>query len=174
MQLPEELRSAIDQMVENTPQNILRKATESLSQHYREGKVSPFSDEAKRLAYLGARMPATYASIYKVLQQVALTGHVLDLGAGPGTASWALFELFPALERVTLIEKSQEAIALGKKLFENHPSFHKATWIHKSITDPIPKADAQLFLYTFPPHLIHIINIQTIIIILLINFYYFS
>lgn len=147
MQLPEELQSAIDRILENTPQSALRKARESLSQDYREGRTSPFSDEAKRLAYLGARMPATYAAIYKVLKQIVLNGHILDLGSGPGTASWAASELFPSLEKITLIEKSPEAIALGKKLAEGYPLLQKANWVQKSLTDPIPTADGAILAY---------------------------
>lgn len=147
MQLPEALQSAIDQILENTPQAVLRKARESLSQDYREGRTSPFADEAKRLAYLGARMPATYAAVRKVLENISLSGSVLDMGAGPGTASWAAADLFPALEKITLIEKSSEAIALGKTLAASHPVLQKASWIHQSIGEPIPKADAAILSY---------------------------
>ncbi len=147
MQLPVELQSAIDRILENTPQTALRKAGESLSQDYREGRSSPFSDEAKRLAYLGARMPATYAAVHKVLQNISLSGSLLDLGAGPGTASWAAADLFPSLEKITLIEKSSEAIALGKLLAEQHPVLQKASWIHQSLTDSIPRGDAAILSY---------------------------
>lgn len=147
MQLPEELQSAIDQILENAPQAALRKARESLSQDYREGRTSPFADEAKRLAYLGARMPATYAAVRKVLENVALSGSLLDIGAGPGTASWAAVDLFPALEKITLIEKSPEAIALGKTLAASHPVLQKGSWIHQSVTEPIPTADAAILSY---------------------------
>jgi ribosomal protein RSM22 (predicted rRNA methylase) len=147
MQLPEQLQYAIDRILENTPQTALRKARESLSQDYREGRSSPFSDEAKRLAYLGARMPATFAAIHKVLQNVSLKGTLLDLGAGPGTASWAAAELFPELTEITLIEKSLEAITLGKSLADQHPVLKKASWLHQSLGDPIPKADTAILSY---------------------------
>lgn len=145
MQLPEALQSAIDHLLEHTSSNVLRKAREALSQDYREGRASPFSDEAKRLAYLGARMPATYGAVYKVLAPLSLTGHFLDLGAGPGTASWAATELFPGLEKITLIEKSEEAIALGKMLAQNH--LQKATWLNQSLSEPLPNADSAIFSY---------------------------
>jgi len=147
MQLPEELQSAIDRILENSPPTALRKARESLSQDYREGRISPFADEAKRLAYLGARMPATYAAVRKVLGNVQLSGRILDLGAGPGTASWAAADLFSEIEQFTLVEKSSEAISLGKSLAENHPALGKASWIHQSLTDPIPKANAAILSY---------------------------
>lgn len=147
MQLPEELQAAIDHILENTPQTALRKARESLTQDYRDGRSSPFNDESKRLAYLGARMPATYAAIHKVLQNVALSGSLLDLGAGPGTASWVAADLFPNLEKITLLEKSADAITLGKTLAQFHPALQKATWIQQSVTEQIPKADAAILSY---------------------------
>ena len=40
----------------------------------------------------------------------------LDLGAGPGTASWAAAKLFPSLEKIVLWEKSEEMVKLGRSL----------------------------------------------------------
>ena len=147
MQLPEELQAAIDQIAQHSP--ALRKAREALTQDYREGRVSPFSDEAKRIAYLGARMPATYAAVRKALENGLPFESLLDLGAGPGTASWAAADLFPQLQKITLIEKSQEAIALGQTLAKasSHPALQKAQWIHQSLTEPIPTADAAILSY---------------------------
>lgn len=142
MRLPEELQSAIDRIIENASPKVLAKAREALTSDYREGKSSPFADEAKRLAYLVARMPATFAAAYKVLGNVpGKVRHLLDLGAGPGTVSWAAKELFPELEKLTLIEKSPEAITLGKELMPN------AEWIQQSLNGPIPSADVAVLSY---------------------------
>lgn len=147
MQLPEELQSAIDSIAQHSP--ALRKAREELTQAYLEGRSSPFESEAKRLAYLGARMPATYAAIYKVLQNLPPFDHLLDLGAGPGTASWAAVELFPHLKKITLLEKSPEAIALGQTLAQSssHAALRQAEWLQQSVTDPIPSADVAVLSY---------------------------
>lgn len=147
MQLPEELQSAIDHIAQHS--SALGKARAALTQDYKEGRSSPFEDEAKRLAYLGARMPATYAAVHRVLQNAPSSDHVLDLGAGPGTASWAAADLFPSLKRLTLVEKSPEAIALGQMLarFSTHPALQNAQWIHQSLSGPIPNADAAILSY---------------------------
>lgn len=147
MQLPEILKLKLEEIFENASLKVLREARESLSSHYRLGSVSPFEDEAKRLAYLGARLPATYAACSKVLSQINLAGHVLDLGAGPGTASWAAYELFPDIAKVTLIEKSQHAIDLGKVIAEKHPKLKNANWMHQDLSKPFPKADAVILSY---------------------------
>lgn len=144
MQLPEELQTAIEQIFENVSPLGLRKARESLTREYRSGGVSPFADESKRLAYLGARMPATYAAVHKVLKNVRLSGTLLDLGAGPGTATWAALDLFPDLEKIILIEKSMEAIEFGKKLAHSIP---QAVWLQQNLTDPIPRANAAILSY---------------------------
>lgn len=147
MQLPEELQSAIDHVAQHS--RALSKARAALTQDYKEGRSSPFEDEVKRLAYLGARMPATYAAVHRVLQSIPSCDHILDLGAGPGTASWAAADLFPSLKRLTLVEKSSDAIALGQTLarFSTHPALQNAQWIQQSLSDPIPSADAAILSY---------------------------
>lgn len=146
MQLPDELQSAIEKIVQNSSSNALRKAREVLTSTYKEGKTSRsiFSDESTRLAYLAARMPATYAAVHKVLERAPfLGGHLLDLGAGPGTASYAALDLFPDLSKITLIEQSKEAIALGKVL----SSDARFNWIQQSVEQPIPNADTAILSY---------------------------
>jgi ribosomal protein RSM22 (predicted rRNA methylase) len=148
MQLPFELQAAINEILEKTNPTILKKARHSLTQDYKSGSISHFNDEAKRLAYLGARLPATFASVHKVLQNIpSLSGHVLDLGAGPGTASWAVADLFPEVNQFTLIEKISEAILLGKSLAKHHPLLQKSTWIHQSLGEKFPSADAAILSY---------------------------
>ncbi len=149
MQLPFELQSAIDEIVEKTNPTVLKRAREGLTQDYRSGGTSLFNDEAKRLAYLSARMPATFAAVHKALQNIPfLSGHVLDLGAGPGTASWAIADLFPLVNQFTLIEKSSDAISLGQALAKNHPLLQQAKWTQQSLgTAQIPCADAAILSY---------------------------
>lgn len=148
MQLPEELQAAIDQIAQHSP--LLQKGRVALTQDYKEGRSSPFGDEAKRLAYLGARMPATYAAVHKALEQVPFpVESLLDLGAGPGTASWAATQTLPQLKQITLIELHPEAIALGQNLasFSSHPALKEATWLHQPLSGPLPTADAAILSY---------------------------
>lgn len=118
------LQERINQILETTAPAILRKARESLSASYREKNSSQsiFSEPAKRLAYLATRFPATYAAVQEVCKQLPKVNTLLDLGAGPATATLALLDLFPQVTS-TLVEKSPDAIALGKQLLEGH------TWI---------------------------------------------
>lgn len=73
-------------------------------------------------AYAATRMPATYAAVRAALAEAAkgLPGFsprtLLDAGAGPGTASWAAFSVWPVLGGITLLEREPSMIELGKRL----------------------------------------------------------
>ncbi|HSX13832.1 MAG TPA: small ribosomal subunit Rsm22 family protein [Chlamydiales bacterium] len=135
----------IEQILGAIPANILRKARAELSSSYREknSSQSVFADQAKRLAYLATRFPATFAAVQEVCKRLPTPQTILDLGAGPATATLALVDLFPNIQ-ATLVEKSSEAISLGKELLEGH------TWICKDMKElkEIPKADLCILSYS--------------------------
>ncbi len=146
----EALQNAIDSLLQQVPPTSLRKPREVLSKTYRSAgsSLSMFRDETLRLAYLASRMPATYAAIQQVLRQIPFSPKSwLDLGAGPGTASWAAATLFPDSLKFVLVEKNREIIALGKQLALNHPILSQAEWQ----CDSRPTAwvaDAAIFSYS--------------------------
>lgn len=158
MRLPESLQTSIDQIVQASSPNALKKAREALSQEYRQGDFSQsiFSDEGKKLAYLAARFPATYAAIQKVMAEVRerIPGFtcrkILDLGAGPGTATWAALDLMPELEEAALIEKSPGAVGLGKELMRGFPNLKKGEWICRDLEseETFPSADLAIASYS--------------------------
>lgn len=152
MQLPEELQTAIDSLLQNASTSALQKARAILTQTYRGGSDSRtiFNDESRRLAYLAVRMPATFAAVYKVLQSFPFSGsRLLDLGAGPGTASWAAASLFPDLRQISLVERSPDAIALGKNLARGVPILERAEWIQRSLADPLPLPESDLAVLSY-------------------------
>ncbi len=138
MKLPDELREAIDDAVSGVPGSTLARASAELTERYRGEFASGarLTGEAQRLAYAVVRVPATYASVRAALSAVAdrlpegSVTSVLDLGAGPGTAAWAAVEVFPEIERVTLVERDPELIALGRRLVRNasNAALSSATW----------------------------------------------
>lgn len=135
----------IDQILASAPASVLRKAREELSSSYREKNSSQsiFADSAKRLAYLATRFPATFAAVQEVCKRIPSCYTLLDLGAGPATATLALLELFPEL-KATLVERSSEAIELGKQLLDGH------TWICQDMKElkEFPKADLCILSYS--------------------------
>ncbi len=125
MDLPRELRLALDAALASVSAAELRAAADRLSARYRgevhDGRMH-LDSEGAVLAYLGVRLPATYAAVRAALRAVAAARpdlapkSALDLGAGPGTGLWALADCWPEIERVTLIEQSQLAQAWGERL----------------------------------------------------------
>src|SRR3954452_10846687 len=75
-----------------------------------------------RAAYVITRLPATFAAVAAVLTEIEnrmpefAPADLLDLGAGPGTATWAASAVFPSLQRATLIEQDAEFIATGRQM----------------------------------------------------------
>lgn len=158
MSLSLALQELLDQSLHEVSLTSLKGHVEKLMQTYRKGGTSPplFETEGGCLTYLATRMPATYGAISAALQEMKKRlGNwegktLLDLGAGPGTASWAACEEFASLNEAILIEKSGSMIQWGKKLGKNHPVLSQAKWIQGSLVDldPLPKADLVLLSYT--------------------------
>lgn len=159
MQLPISLQQALEQMTRQIPLTHIKTAYEQLSASYRigENSLAHFQEPAAILAYLLARMPATYAAVYKALESVkerlvdSSYKTLLDIGAGPGTASWAAAELFPELTSITLFEQSPEILSVGQQLATSSdaPSLQNSRWIGQNITQPFsyPKTDMAIFSY---------------------------
>jgi len=126
-QLPADLVRGIDQLVQGVPIGMLRQASARLTEAYRRdaGRVSAIASTADRLAYIGARLPATFhatRSVLKNLNQCGLGGTVtslLELGAGPAPGLWAAYEQFPSLLKATHVEHDGEMAKLGCHLLKS-------------------------------------------------------
>jgi len=106
-----------------------------ISKTYREGGNSgAIMSETDALAYALARMPATYAAVaasLNALQEIRpdfAPQSVLDVGAGPGTASWAAAEAFPALASSTLLDANPALRALALELAQGHSRLDVASY----------------------------------------------
>jgi ribosomal protein RSM22 (predicted rRNA methylase) len=136
---PDNLLDGIETETEGVSLNDLLKTWEGLSQRYRSGeggKKGFLTNDLERYAYLHSRVPATFAACRAVFQEIPLrlphlvVKSLLDLGAGPGTAMWSAATVFPELEKVSLIEKDQAFIEIGKNLASgsDQPAVQKASW----------------------------------------------
>jgi ribosomal protein RSM22 (predicted rRNA methylase) len=121
--LPAELRAALDARLEGRSRGDVAARAAVISKTYRDGGTSSaIKSEADALAYALARMPATYAAVSACLNAAhqARPGFtpqtLLDVGAGPGTASWAASEAFPSLTSLTLIDTNPALRALALEL----------------------------------------------------------
>jgi ribosomal protein RSM22 (predicted rRNA methylase) len=140
LELPEELRAALNERLGPLPAHDLAEAARSLSLRYRDvaahAGAAFLRSDLDVAAYAAYRLPATYAAIGAVLAEVRRRrpdlepGSLLDLGAGPGTASWAAADLWPNLKRITCVERDPHMIDLGKALVSHAvvPSLGDALW----------------------------------------------
>jgi ribosomal protein RSM22 (predicted rRNA methylase) len=161
MQIPSSLQNAIEEIAAKIPLSSLKSAYQQISEAYHRGEASDFlfTHPTQILAYLLARLPATYAAVYSAMQSLIERlpewncCSVLDIGSGPGTASWAAAELFPDLSQITLLEKSEPMIAIGKQLasYSEGLALQNSHWLQQDLTKrfALPKADLTIFSYVF-------------------------
>src|SRR5437879_7472581 len=109
--LPTELKAALDGKLRGFSRNDAAGRAASISKTYRGGGNSgTIRSETDALAYALARMPATYAAVTASLNALGeicpdfAPTSLLDIGAGPGTASWAAAEAFSSLQDFTLLD----------------------------------------------------------------------
>ena len=121
--LPARLRAALEARLQGVSRNDAAERASIISRTYREGGSSTaIASETDALAYALARMPATYAADIAGLN--ALLGvrpdfapaSMLDIGAGPGTATWAAAEAVPSLQSFTLLDANDALRKLALEL----------------------------------------------------------
>jgi ribosomal protein RSM22 (predicted rRNA methylase) len=121
--LPAELKAALDQKLQGLSRNDVAPRAALISKTYRDGGNSgAIRSEADALAYALARMPATYAAVVASLNALGEIApdfapqSLLDVGAGPGTASWAAAETFSTLQSFALLDANAALRALALDL----------------------------------------------------------
>ncbi|MFZ2156986.1 MAG: small ribosomal subunit Rsm22 family protein [Bradyrhizobium sp.] len=121
--LPAELKAALDARLHGLSRNDAAARAAVISRTYRDGGGSgAIRSEADALAYALARMPATYAAVtasLNALREITpgfAPKSLLDVGAGPGTASWAAAESFPSLQSFSLLDANPALRALALDL----------------------------------------------------------
>src|SRR6267143_1815349 len=121
--LPAELKAALDGKLRGVSRSDAAGRAASISKTYRDGGGSgAIRSEADALAYALARMPATYAAVIASLNALReitpsfTPASLLDVGAGPGTATWAAAEAFSSLEAFTLVDANSALRALALDL----------------------------------------------------------
>lgn len=126
--LPAELKAALTRKAEGLSRNDAAQRADTISRTYRDGGGSGgirTGDDA--LAYALARMPATYAAVAASLNAFTEVNpdfapkSLLDIGAGPGTATWAASEAFPSLNTFTLLDANTALRDLAAELAQSHP-----------------------------------------------------
>jgi ribosomal protein RSM22 (predicted rRNA methylase) len=133
--LPAELKAALDARLQGLSRNDAAERASLISQTYRDGGgSSAIRSEADALAYALARMPATYAAmsaslnaLHEIRPDFAPTS-LLDVGAGPGTATWAAAAAFPSLTSLALLDSNSALRALALDLGGDSTRLRKITY----------------------------------------------
>lgn len=124
MTLPHYIADTLDTLLQGVSRADLAQRAARLSQSYRRGMVAPdaVTSVPDALAYAVTRMPATYAAVSAALAYTAeqlpdwRPASVLDLGAGPGTASFATADQWTDIRHVTMVERNAASRSLAQKL----------------------------------------------------------
>jgi ribosomal protein RSM22 (predicted rRNA methylase) len=126
--LPSALRAALDAKLESLPRDEINARAATISKTYRDGGNSRvIASPTDALAYALVRMPATYAAVTACLNALAEVKPdfspitLLDVGAGPGTASWAAAEAFSSLQTFMLLDINAALQKLALELGHDHP-----------------------------------------------------
>jgi ribosomal protein RSM22 (predicted rRNA methylase) len=122
--LPADLRRGIENFISNVSGADLSSRAQSISQNYNLGRPSRkvIASSADVAAYLATRAPASFAAVAAVLSALGARAptlsplSVLDVGSGPGTASWAAVEEWPSIGSVTLIDENEEMVRAARSL----------------------------------------------------------
>jgi len=125
--LPAELRSALQAKLQGLSRDGIATRAAQISKTYRNsGNSRVIASHADALAYALVRMPATYAVVTASLNALCEMRpdfepkSLLDVGAGPGTASWAAAEAFSSLENFTLLDINAALQKLALDLARQH------------------------------------------------------
>lgn len=160
VELPPELRAAIDERLRETAPGELARAAAELSARYRAPASQGWRaarSSAHLLAYAAVRLPATYAAITAALLRVQelrpgwQPRTLLDLGTGLGAGVWAAAALWDSLRQITALDADPRALALAQELARSaaHPAVRSAAWRRAALTEPLPDVVADLVLIAY-------------------------
>jgi ribosomal protein RSM22 (predicted rRNA methylase) len=147
--LPADLAAALDNKLEGLSRRETAARAAILSKTYRDGGTSAaIRSEADALAYALARMPATYAAVAACLEALRdirpdfAPKTLLDVGAGPGTATFAGTQAFPTLTTFALLDCNAALRRLALELARGNARLQNMTYRAGDISDVLAKSEA--------------------------------
>jgi len=139
----------------------LKEPAAVLSRRYRSESLSASRGgfgTGEGHAYLATRLPATFAVTRRVLAELAelrpafRPESLIDLGAGPATASWAAVDVFGPVRRALLVERDASMSSLGARLAESglNELVADLKWLRGDAGDlELPESDLVIASYLF-------------------------
>ncbi|MHB8269883.1 small ribosomal subunit Rsm22 family protein [Bradyrhizobium sp.] len=145
--LPADLKAALEAKLHGLSRSDAAARSAKISETYRSGGGSvAIRSEADALAYALARMPATYAAVAASLNALCearpdfAPKRLLDIGAGPGTATWAAAEAFPSLADFTSIDANAALRTLALDLFDKSARLATIRYIQGEVGSALTNA----------------------------------
>lgn len=139
MDLPHQLRLALERELRAYDGGTIARGAAALSAGYRRAGVAP----ADAAAYAAARMPATFAATAAAMGALAVAlpdfapATFLDAGAGTGAALWAADATWSSLAAATLLEGAPQMAELGRQLAaRGGPAVAGARWVCADLVAP--------------------------------------
>ncbi len=127
--LPPDLTANLDALAHGISRTALAERAAAQSRHYRAGGGSqPVASRDDALAYAFTRLPATYAAVMATFDAArnACPGMaprtMLDVGAGPGTATFAAVRAFDSITDIHLLDTNAHLRDLAIALMRNADS----------------------------------------------------
>jgi ribosomal protein RSM22 (predicted rRNA methylase) len=122
--LPPSISAALENMSQGHSRSDLIQRSAAITAGYQKRQNSSHELRAKEdaLAYALARMPATYAATRRALihLQEAMPDFtptsLLDVGCGPGTASFAAHTIFAKIAEFALLDRNGPFLHIARKL----------------------------------------------------------
>ena len=126
MDIPDELKKSIDKLLNKNKTNKIVENAQRISERYRnnDGKGKRLlTEKDEAISYAISRMPATFGAVYSAFQHTLENYNeklesLLDIGAGTGSATWAINELV-SLNEVKCFERENSMISIGKQIMDN-------------------------------------------------------
>src|SRR3954471_20105839 len=147
--LPVELKAALEAKLHGLSRSDAAERSARISETYRSGGNSAaIRTETDALAYALARMPATYAAVTASLNALCevrpdfAPKRLLDIGAGPGTATWAAAETFSSLADFTSIDANAALRTLALDLFGGSSRLSGVRYTQGDAHAALPEAEA--------------------------------
>ena len=149
--LPSDLRTGLDTLTEGVSRGALSQRAAAISQTYRSGGGSAGTIRSREdaLAYAMARLPATFAAAAAALAAVKQASPdfapqtLLDVGSGPGTASWAAMACFTHLKEFHLVDENSYLRELALELLASsgEPALRNAAYQQGAARQLLPVAE---------------------------------
>jgi ribosomal protein RSM22 (predicted rRNA methylase) len=147
--LPVQLKAALEAKLHGLSRSDAAERSARISETYRGGGGSAaIRTGADALAYALARMPATYAAVTASLNALCeirpdfAPKTLLDIGAGPGTATWAAAETFSSLAGFTSVDANTALRTLALDLFGRSSRLSGVRYTRGEARTALPEAEA--------------------------------